>query len=147
MSDHGNAEGISIHRTAGEPLCTACMAYLNRLQREMFRSDRVDGEDVVRVTLPIPSIAFYELTQRADAMGLTVEDYIAGLAIDSVQGAGRGLTFSKEKQIRALWVAGKSTAEISRTVKVAYRTVQNRIERWGGQSNYRPGRPAGKASK
>lgn len=139
MNSHGNAEAITMHRHLGEPLCSPCMAYLNRLQREAFRVDAAD--EVVHLTIAVPRSAYWEVSARADSKRITVQDHITAMVVDSVRSPGNGITFSQERQIRAMWLAKMSTAEIARKVGVAPETVRRRIEKWGGKSNGRAKKP------
>ena len=129
-SAHGNGAAVAMHQARREPLCTPCAEFVRRLHHEAFRTTVTPlPEESISLFVDVPRSLYWRLEGLAEKDGITVGQYLVKLGTQKV-GEATGLTFAQEKQIRLLWMEGKSIAKIARSVKAAERTVQARIDRW-----------------
>lgn len=138
MGSHGTAGGVQGHHARQEPLCRSCSAYLARLQNEAFRPQPSVGEDIIELTVRLPRSIYWQLMTIAEESRRRVDELIVDEMAERVGVSKRPtISFAKERQIRAMWLDGESTAAIAREVKVSEPTVAKRITSWGGTANGR----------
>jgi hypothetical protein len=97
----------------------------------------VVAEEYVEVTVRFPRPTFWRLAEIAEGTGHKVEDLVVTQSLAALDRPtpGRKITPRQEREIRELWAADKSVAEISRKTGVTRKAISDRLDRWGLPGN------------